>query len=370
MRCLILLLVLSVAACGGALPPAQTASDDAVQDASSDVALADTTTAETAADAQADVPDASADVPLPVCPSPVIEVLEGDVVVPQTVLHLKGDQSVAGSGATIAGYKWTVKQPTGSMQTFLPSATYADPTFVANVGGEYTFCLDVTDNNGLSACTPACVTVTVIPTDELHIELVWDTPADPDQTDRGPALGADMDLHFASDLSQNPDVDCDGAPDPWFDSTFDCFWYNPAPQWGAADPNVYDNPTLDLDDTDGAGPENLNLTQPEGTAANPRWYAIGVHYKNDNGFGVSYATVVVYAFGAIALQVAKVPMNMLDMWYVGKLNWPNQLTGTSTPPLDICYQTTGSKPGDVCAGNAKMWQPKGEWCITPKYATP
>ncbi len=365
-RCLVLLLMLSVAACGGALPPAQ----DAVLDALSDVALADTTTAETAEDAHADVPDASADVPLPVCPSPVIEVLEGDVVVPQTVLHLKGDQSVAGPGATIAGYKWTVKQPSGSQQTLKPSAAVADPTFFVPTSGTYEICLNVTDSNGLPACAEACVKVLVVLDNAVHIELLWDTPADPDQTDTGPKAGADLDLHFAIDLAKGADTDCDGAPDPWFNNPFDCFWFNAAPQWGQADPTVLDDPTLAMDDTDGAGPENLNLAQPEGTPDLPRWYAMGVHYKNDNGFGVSNATITVSLFGGVALKIEKIPLNPLDMWFVAKLNWPNQLTGTSTPPIGMCFQTTGSKPGDVCAGNAKMWQPKGEWCITPNYKMP
>jgi hypothetical protein len=114
----------------------------------------------------------------------------------------------------------------------------------------------------------------------------------------------------------------------------------------------------------------LNLEHPEGTPDLARWYAIGVHYWNDHGYGVSFSTITVYLFGAVALKIDKISMNPLDMWYVGKLNWPNQLTGTSTPPLTVCYQTAGSKPGDVCAGTAKMWQPKGEWCITPCYVNP
>ena len=40
---------------------------------------------------------------------------------------------------------------------------------------------------------------------------------------------------------------------------FDCFWFNAHPNWGSFDPSVDDDPGLDRDDTDGAGPENLFL---------------------------------------------------------------------------------------------------------------
>ena len=307
---------------------------------------------------------------LQTCPIAKIDVIEGDEVVPQTTLHLKGDGSKGTGGQAIKVYKWSAKQPPGSNKGFQPSSTFPNPTFVPDAAGEYEFCLDVTDANGVKSCAQTCVKVLVVPNNAVHVELLWDTPSDPDQTDVGPAAGADMDLHFANYLASGPDLDCDATGDPWFNNPFDCFWFNNSPEWGSANKAIKDDPTLDLDDTDGAGPENLNLEHPEGDPQLPRWYAIGVHYWNDHGYGVSFSTITVYLFGAVALKIDKITMNPLDMWYVGKLNWPNQLTGTSTPPLTVCYQTAGSKPGDVCAGTAKMWQPKGEWCITPCYVNP
>ena len=315
---------------------------------------------------------------LQTCPIPKIDITEGDEVVPQTTLHIKGDGSKGTGGQAIKTYKWTAKQPAGSNKGFQPSSSFPNPTFVPDAAGEYEFCLDVTDANGVKSCAQTCQKVLVVPNNAVHVELLWDTPSDPDQTDTGPAAGADMDLHFANYLASGPDIDCDGTGDPWFNNPFDCFWFNNSPQWGSANTSVKDDPTLDLDDTDGAGPENLNLEHPEGDPALPRFYSIGVHYWNDHGYGVSFSTITVYLFGAVALKIDKISMNPLDMWYVGKLNWPNQLTGTSMPPLSVCYQTAGSKPGDVCADAAnpgkpnptKMWQAKGEWCITPCYINP
>ncbi|MCB9738819.1 MAG: hypothetical protein H6747_06095 [Deltaproteobacteria bacterium] len=301
------------------------------------------------------------------CPTAKISIKEGEEVIPQTVLHLKGDQSQASGGGSIKKYQWTAKQPGGSNQVFVPGSNFPNPTFTANAAGEYEFCLQVWDQNDEESCAPACVTVLVIPEEAIHVELLWDTPADLNQTDTGPAAGADMDLHFAHYLANGPDIDCDGKPDPWFSNPFDTFWFNPNPNWGNANPNVPDDPSLDLDDTDGAGPENLNLADPEGTAAKPAYYHVGVHYWNDHGFGMSKATVNVYIFGVLAVQIDKIDMDVLDMWYVGKINWPNKITDTAAvniEPVEICYQN-----GDPCKGG-KRWVPKGDWCITKCYTNP
>ena len=304
---------------------------------------------------------------LQVCPTAKIKVLEGEEVVPQTNLHLVGDESFATGGGQVTKYKWqATKQPAGSMQVFLPSTSFPNPTFAVNTVGQYEFTLRVWDAAGTESCEDAKVQVLVLPDKAIHIELLWNTPADPDQTDSGPGAGADLDLHFAHALANGPDIDCDGQPDPWFSNPFDIFWFNKTANWGSSTSEA-DNPTLDLDDTDGAGPENLNLDQPEGTVSKPKAYDVGVHYWNDHGFGVSYATVNIYVVGVLAVQYANVALKPLDMWYVGRLNWPNTMSGGSQNPLSTCHQTVGAKP---CDGQGKWWQPQGEHCITPCYINP
>jgi hypothetical protein len=90
-----------------------------------------------------------------------------------------------------------VKQPVGSQSVFLPSFLAADPTFEVNVAGTYEFQLDVWDQNDQKSLTSAFVTVAVIPDEAIHVELLWTTEGDPDQTDAGPEAGVDLDLHFA-----------------------------------------------------------------------------------------------------------------------------------------------------------------------------
>ena len=300
------------------------------------------------------------------CPVADFKIKEGEEVVPQTTLHLNGLASYSAGGAPVKSYHWTVVQPAGSLQVFLPGPDFVAPKFTPNVVGDYKFCLEVKDVDGKPSCEPKCKTVLVAPGGcATHIELTWDTPGDLEQGDSGPGAGADLDLHVASSLAAGQDLDCDGTGDPWFSNPVDAFWYNAGPNWGSFDANVNDDASLDLDDTDGAGPENMNL----GCAMDDT-VSIGVHYWNDHGFGTSYATVRVFMGNAKIMDLAKVAMQPLDMWYVAKLTVPMGSSSAGSAPLKICHQS-----GDACIGfkmpgsslGGKMWQPAGAWCVTPCY---
>jgi hypothetical protein len=276
------------------------------------------------------------------CPTPVIVVEEGEEVIPQTVIHLDGRQSFAPFGS-IRDYFWSVTAPDGIARPILiPSFTDPRPVAELNAVGLYTFGLKVRDefgnSSGSGSCPDASFQVLVQPDQAIHVELTWVTPGDADETDTGEGNGTDLDLHFAHQNAVGPDLDGDTVPDPWFDRTWDVFWYNKAPQWGSFDPAVRDDPSLDRDDVDGAGPENMNLAIPEdGTT-----YKIAVHYWNDYGFGPANATVKVFHY-ADEVYAATLPnMNRLDMWCVGEIHWP-------TPAVTRC---------------AEEGQP--EW-ITPNY---
>lgn len=252
------------------------------------------------------------------CPTAVIKVQEGEEVIPQTKLHLVGSQSFAPSGS-IAKYEWTVIQPAGSQSVFLPSASAPDPTFEVNVAGSYVFMLEVWDQDNVKSCVAAEYTVLVNPDEAIHVELLWHTPNDTDETDEGPEAGADVDLHFLHPFATGLDVDGDGAPDGWFDNPFDCFWFNNKPDWGSHEAAIDDDPGLDRDDTDGAGPENLNLNIPEDGLT----YRVGVHYWNDHGFGPSYATVRIYIMSVLVFEVDDVELVNHDLWEVATVAWPS-----------------------------------------------
>ena len=251
------------------------------------------------------------------CPTAVIKCAEGNEVIPQTELHLDGNESYASNGS-IQKWLWSVDQPTGSQSVFVPSNSFPTPTFEPNVAGVYTFYLTVYDQTNAPSCLPAAYEAVVISDEAIHIELLWHTPGDPDETDQGPEAGADLDLHFVHPYASGPDLDNDGAPDGWFDMPFDCFWFNSEPNWGTFNPDIDDDPGLDRDDTDGAGPESLNLAIPEEVT-----YRVGAHYYNPHGFGASYATVRVYIYSQLVYQAADVLLVEKDMWEVCTIEWPS-----------------------------------------------
>jgi hypothetical protein len=252
-----------------------------------------------------------------VCPEAIIKCIEGPEVIPPTMLHLVGDESCSITDE-VPIYQWGVEQPEGSASRFIPHANFPNPQFEASVVGEYVFSLTIADSTGQEFCNPAFYEVSVIPDEAIHIELVWHTPEDLDETDTGPEIGADLDLHFVHQLASGPDLDGDGDPDPWFDNLYDCFWFNPNPNWGTYNPEINNDPLLKREDTDGAGPEIISLDVPENTK-----YRVGVHYWNDHGYGASYVTVRVFIWGQKVLEVEDILLLDMDMWEALSITWPD-----------------------------------------------
>ena len=250
------------------------------------------------------------------CPTAPIVIDEGEKVQPQTTLHLRGPEMMG--CAPIVSWQWSVKQPEGSKSVFVPSPSFPNPTFEANVAGVYRFSLDVWTETGVKSCVPGEAEVVVVGDEAIHVELLWHTPGDPDETDTYPAPGADLDLHFVHDAfaDAGPDLDQDGQPDGWFDQPYDCFWFNPHPHWGNPNPAAMDDPSLDRDDIDGAGPENLNVTKP----LNAR-YRIGVHYWDDRDLGPSWVTLRVYVYSTLVFEVSDVMLVNHDLWNAAVIDW-------------------------------------------------
>jgi hypothetical protein len=202
--------------------------------------------------------------------------------------------------------------------------------FFVDLAGTYIIELRVVDDQGLTAPSPDCpqspvqVRVQALPDEDIHLQLVWNTPADDDQTDE---FGADVDIHFMHPR---------GAE--WFRSPWDCHYANGNPDWGEAN-RPDDNPSLDIDDTNGAGPENINLDNPEDTQVLGRPYRVGVHYYRSEGrnrrlsYGPSDVTLRVYLGGELAGEFTRQLVTAYDLWEVVNIHWP----GAANPlqPVDL-----------------------------------
>ena len=80
------------------------------------------------------------------------------------------------------------------------------------------------------------------------------------------------------------------------------------------------DPSLDIDDTDGAGPENINMKDPEPGLT----YAVGVYYYADAGYGPAYATVRIYIQGTREFEYRDMYLpSRGSFWYVSTISWPS-----------------------------------------------
>jgi hypothetical protein len=252
------------------------------------------------------------------CPEPVIRIAEGTEVVSGTTLHLSASDSVL-ADHPITRWEWSVVQPSGVRSILASSGTAEHVTFDVHALGTYEFALKLWDSENRASCYEANYSVVVTSDAAIHIEVLWDTPTDGDQTDTGfdffgNSVGSDVDLHLL-----HPD-----ANDTWFDNIFDCYWLNRSPDWGILDQE--NNPSLIRDDTDGAGPEIIVLRTPE----IGKTYRVGVHYWDAWGFGSSFVTVKVYISGELRLEWSAVLLDMNALWDVATIEWPSQAVARVT----------------------------------------
>ncbi len=181
--------------------------------------------------------------------------------------------------------------------------------FFLDLAGSYTLRADPVGGDGKPVCDTSVVVVEARPSSAIHVQLVWHNPLDSDETDTCLSCGADVDLHLAR------------ADAEWFDEQLDCHYRNRTPDWGASGP-AHD-PTLDIDDVNGAGPENINLREPENTT-----YRVGVHYFDSHGFMTAWATVRIFIRGELVWEGVQRPLDDRDFWDVATISWPDGVVET------------------------------------------
>ena len=167
-----------------------------------------------------------------------------------------------------------------------PSNKISRAAFQAKVKGKYTVRLVVINEKGITSKPDEC-DIIADSDDDLAVKMFWNNK------------NADIDLHLI-------------RPDGEFgDAESDCYYWNCSPQysgerpdWGEPD-DTKDNPFLDIDNTDGIGPETVTINKPaNGT------YTVTVH-AYDTSKGPTTVVVKAYAHGTEE-KSATLLMNQTD----------------------------------------------------------
>jgi hypothetical protein len=191
-----------------------------------------------------------------------------------------GAESYDPSGLDITSYDWRlISIPAGSTAT-MPSGSGPNRSgFYPDLVGTYMGQLVVTNEDGFSSA-PCTATLDGVTLQDLWIEMYWTHALD------------DMDLHLVRPVS-----DAEGSLRTRNDCYFsDCI--DADLDWGAHGESA-DDPSLDLDDINGVGPENINVESPEDGV-----FTVYVHdYPESVYDGENDVTVTVY-IGGVAVWTA------------------------------------------------------------------
>ncbi|MCC6998241.1 MAG: hypothetical protein IT370_26735 [Deltaproteobacteria bacterium] len=268
--------------------------------------------------------------------------------VPLATVQLSGTGSDPDGGAVT--FRWTVTtRPVGSSSQ-PASPTSASTPFFVDLAGSYIVTLTVTDDEGQTAsCT---VGITAVPPQQIHVELVWDT------------VYGDADLQMTQ---------AGVAPaTAWFTGSAACWFGNNPGVWPPNGPGG--NATLDRDDRDGYGPENINIDSSPAAGT----YGIGVSYycshsvaRNPGevvspGDGPATGTVKVFCGGGLIATYPNITLDRTGRFIdVARVTWPG-CTGMSisnatwtalvqptyiTSPIHCpitCTRNTDCTGGEIC----------------------
>lgn len=229
---------------------------------------------------------------------------------------------------SIVSWSWRLaSRPAGSAAAPPSPANAPTTRFTPDIAGEYQLEVTVTDD---TRATARCVVdIRAIATEGIRVEMFWDT------------MSTDMDTHMLSPLATE-----------WFGDQ-DCYYANcqgmAGLEWGG--PGDADNPHLDIDDTDGFGPENINLMTPA-----PGTYRVGVHSFSGNG-RMNRVTVRIYCGGSTTMPrltlgpatITSRPDGTDDFWRVADITI-DRAGGCRIAPLTSAGGGFDIRPRDTTSG--------------------
>jgi hypothetical protein len=215
--------------------------------------------------------------------------------------------------------------PTGTTTGF----TFADGVQGVDLAGRYRVAASVVDDLGTESVNECEVEFEAIPTDTILVQLSWDT-----------SFG-DMDLHFikkdeSDQFCASSGLDLGGGVAEPCGTENACYYGNckatssSRPDWDNDSINGSDgDPSLDIDDLCGFGPENINID-----LASPGEYLVGVDFfgfTGCSGSGSVGNTLRVYLFGQLYAEYFR-DLENGDWWEVAIVHW-------SDDPTEVCVES-------------------------------
>ncbi|MFZ5480254.1 MAG: choice-of-anchor D domain-containing protein [Myxococcota bacterium] len=211
-----------------------------------------------------------------------------------------GHDSYDPHGDEIVSWDWTlVTKPSGSAARLGAPAANGDVRgFFPDLAGTYEATLVVTNDLGVSS-DPCVASLEAIPAQSLWVEMYW------------AHAGDDMDVHLQAGEMDVALLETDA----------DCYYANCVGgglDWGEVGESI-DDPSLDLDDIPGVGPENVNIDQPaEGT------YTVWVEdFDGSVWNGENEVTVKVYVDGELVWTDERVLTTEGEAEAFCEVDWPS-----------------------------------------------
>ncbi len=195
----------------------------------------------------------------------------------------------------VLDFAWSVGGNPEQALVNLSNPGTANPTFSADLLGNYVIDLMVVDEDGQPSLNPASTVVEILPWEDMELLLSWDKP------------DVDLDLHLLNETGT-------------YFGVGDCFFANPQPDWGTQG-ELTDDPLL-LGDDEGTGAgEVIVLDQPE-----EQVYTVMVAYHSTRDAQNPF-TIPTLSVRAEGQEIANVTGPRLTsegtVWIAGTLEWPS-----------------------------------------------
>jgi len=219
------------------------------------------------------------------------------------------DPDMEGANLT---YAWELVFSPEGASAELTGAFTSNPLFSSEDLGIYELALTVVDEDNLTSENIAIQTLEVVPWEDLEITLEWNEEVD-------------LDVHLI-------------APNGAYFEHSDCFFGNPAPDWGVEGLGE-DDPVLNDDDDASGGPEVIDLTAPA-----PGVYTVMVQLYNDRGLSPSTTPVVTVLTADQQLLEIEGPALTAEgqVWIAGTIDWPS---GEILPSSEVStHEDLGGEP--------------------------